>query len=193
MELFFDTETSGFISDKKDLDAKDQGWVVQLGFILSDADQIYHECNLMIKANGRLMNPFAEKVHGISADTSEIGGLYEVEVFEIFRKMLLFNPTLICHNVKFDFKFIYHLYMKYCPEALEEFTTLPAICTMNNKEIKTFCGLKNAKGHAKVPKLIELYDILFNESFPAHDALADVRATRRSFYELIKRGVITNE
>jgi hypothetical protein len=40
-------------------------------------------------------------------------------------------------------------------------------------------GLKN-------PKLVEIYEHLFNESFDAHDALEDIRATARVLKELSK-------
>ena len=49
-------------------------------------------------------------------------------------------------------------------------------------------GKMNSKVNAK---LMELYRILFNEEFTgAHDAMADVTATMKCFFELKKRGVM---
>ena len=45
-----------------------------------------------------------------------------------------------------------------------------------------------------MPKLIEMYEILFNEKFSsAHDASHDVNATAKCFFELAKKGEYLNE
>lgn len=59
-----------------------------------------------------------------------------------------------------------------------------------NKTIK-FCGIKQANGRGlKFPSLIELYYKLFQDTFPAHNAAEDVKATMRCYYELINLGII---
>ena len=63
---------------------------------------------------------------------------------------------------------------------------------MKDKNVVKFCGLKNKVGRAKWPKLIELHEILFGKGFDgAHDAFADITATKDCFFELIKREIIT--
>jgi DNA polymerase III epsilon subunit-like protein len=59
------------------------------------------------------------------------------------------------------------------------------------RRLKTFCTMKhtaNVEGlhiGGKYPKLAELYRFLFNEDFDnAHDAMADIQATKRCFLEL---------
>ena len=48
-----------------------------------------------------------------------------------------------------------------------------------------------SNGQYKWPKLTELHEFLFGESFTgAHDALTDVKATARCFWELYKRRLI---
>jgi hypothetical protein len=42
----------------------------------------------------------------------------------------------------------------------------------------------------KYPRLEELYDKLFNSSFPAHNSMEDVRALKKCFYELKKIGIL---
>lgn len=53
-----------------------------------------------------------------------------------------------------------------------------------------FCKIPGPYGY-KWPKLEELYKILFNESFNAHNALDDIRATARCFWELKNKNVIS--
>ena len=68
---------------------------------------------------------------------------------------------------------------------------LPSFCTMKDKKIVKFCGLKNKANKPKWPKLIELYEILFKKQFDnAHDAYADISATRDCFFELVKREIV---
>ncbi len=73
------------------------------------------------------------------------------------------------------------------------FAEKPHFCTMKAPGIMEFCKLPwgNSKTRLKWPKLKELHQILFDEPFAdAHDALADVKATRRCYYELMARGII---
>jgi len=192
MELFFDTETSGFITDKLPIDHHDQAWVVQLGFILSDSQKIYHEANIMIKGGDRKMGPYAEKVHGISVETSNKFGILELEAFDLFESLLRLKPTLIAHNKQFDLKFMNSISMRYRGNC-DLIKSLPSICTM--MESTNYCKLEKKRGSGyKWPKLEELHKILFDFDFDnAHDALADVHATRNCFYKLVELGVIEYE
>ena len=56
-----------------------------------------------------------------------------------------------------------------------------------------FCQLPGGRGGKyKWPNLSELYKKLFNDSFSeAHNASADVEATTRCFFELIRINVIS--
>ena len=45
-----------------------------------------------------------------------------------------------------------------------------------------------------MPKLIEMYEILFDEKFSdAHDASYDVNATAKCFFELVRKEEYSNE
>lgn len=66
------------------------------------------------------------------------------------------------------------------------------MCTMSLTT--DLCKIPHPKGWKsyKWPKLIELHQFLFKEGFDgAHDALADIEATKRCFLELHKRAHIT--
>ncbi len=56
---------------------------------------------------------------------------------------------------------------------------------------KDFCEIPGGYYGYKPPKLQELYQKLFGTTFDnAHDAMADVKATKKCFFELIRRGAI---
>ena len=194
MELFFDKETSGFISKKIPLDSQDNGWTIQLAAILSTKDRIYQEHSMIIKGGNRSMDYRAEAVHGISVEESNIGGVTEVYALTVFANLLRFNPIKICHNIAFDFGHIDAMVARNVDMLTTEtrsafYLEMDECCTM--KVSTSYCGFKNKAGRPKWPRLEELHNFLFSEDFDgAHDALADVRATRRCYYELVERGVI---
>jgi len=196
MELFFDVETSGFINKKLGVNDAEQAWVVQLAAILSTKDEIIKELNIIVQPLNDKMNPYAEKVHGISVKKAKEIGHPEAEVIACFADLQIDEPIRICHNYDFDSQFIDHMFKRNMDVLTDEqrskfFIQLPAFCTMKSKEIITYCNLKNKYGKPKWPKLAELYFKLFKKDFAhAHDALADVKALRECYYELQLQGII---
>ncbi len=197
LHLFFDTETSGFISKKKAFDDPDQNWCCQIGAILSNKDEIFAELDFLIQSNGRKIPSFlTQNVHGISTEMCDKDGISEIEALGKFTDLLKDNPIKICHNYRFDSEFISQMFQRNMEELSDEvrskyFIDYETFCTMENKNIVKECGLKNKRGAPKWPKLEELYVHLFEKDFPnAHNALADAHATRDCFYELKKREII---
>ena len=197
--LFFDTETSNFI--KKALSASDpeQAWTVQIGAILGTKEEELDKMNTIIQANGRSIGYHTQKIHGISAEQSDEEGVPELEAAEQFGLLLRQAELVVCHNYAFDWNFVYQLMERNIDDMSDEarsafYLDLPSFCTMKDKKINTFCGLKNKAGRPKWPKLIELHKILFDEDFDgAHDAFADITATARCFFELVERKLIVLE
>ena len=195
MELFFDTETSGFMTKRLHYAAWNNAWAVQLAMILSDRDHILGEFSVIIQSRGRSINPMAEKVHGISVKVSD-QGLKESAVGEMYKALIMDKDfTFVCHNIAFDIPFLRGLLYRVFGEESYEMTNFPQLCTMTTSA--DLCKLPFPSGRSwgsqkyKWPKLEELHKVLFGNVFEnAHDALADVRATRRCFYELIDRGII---
>ena len=190
MELFFDTETSGLILYKQPHDHPGQPWVVQVGCILSTRDTIHAEFGalvLPINADNKIIEHGAEKVHGISMRQVKISGLPEGIIADLFVAMFDKCTKIVCHNVGFDAITMGAL-LDRCHYHEMGFTIAEAevsYCTM--LEGTDLCKLPGKYGNYKWPKLEELYRFLFNEGFEgAHDALADVRATRRCYYEMVK-------
>ncbi len=195
--LFFDTETSGFIKKALSADHPDQAWTVQVGAILANKDGDIAKMDMIVKANGREMNYHAQKIHGISAEKADAEGLDELEVAEEFGLLLRQADLMVCHNLAFDTKYVRHLMERNIDEMSDEarsafYLDMPGYCTMQDKAVVKFCGLLNKANRPKWPKLVELHEILFEEGFDgAHDAFADITATKRCFFALIDLGIIT--
>jgi len=199
--LFYDTETSGFRNKSKNYEDPTQAWVVQLGWMLSKGDQVLSTGNFIVRPNYlninkgldfiRSINPKAAEVHGISVDTAKQYGHPEDDVTSMFVQDHLNADLLVCHNYAFDIEFLKDMIARWdCVTEAINFSERPHYCTM--KSSTEFCALPHArwKTSFKWPKLVELHEKLFGEGFDgAHDALADVRATRRCYYELQKRGI----
>ena len=195
--LFFDTETSGFITKALSADDPKQAWTVQVGAILANKDEDIAKMNTIIKANGRSMNYHAQKIHGISPERADAEGVEELEAAEEFGLLLHQADLMVCHNLAFDIKYVRHLMERNSDDLSDEarsafYLDMPGYCTMQDKAVVKFCGLKNKANRPKWPKLVELYEILFEESFDdAHDAFADISATKRCFFALLDLGIIT--
>lgn len=194
--LFFDTETSDFIKKALPANGPEQAWVVQIGAILADMTTEHAQMNVIIKSNGRSMNYYAQEVHGISIERADNEGIEELEAAEQFGKLLRQADLIVCHNFSFDWNYVYQMMERNLDYLSDEarsafYLDLPNHCTMKDKAVVKMCGLRNKAGKPKWPKLIELHEILFGEGFDgAHDAYADITATKRCFFELVERGII---
>ena len=194
--LFFDTETSGFLKKALAADDPDQSWTVQIGAILATSKKELGKMNTLIQANGREINYHAEKIHGISVDKADEEGVTEVDAAEEFGLLLRQADLIVCHNFDFDWAFVYQLLERTIDDVSDEarsafYLDVPHFCTMKDKAVKQFVQAKNVKGNLKWPKLIELHEKLFNKGFDgAHDAFADITATKDCFFALVDRGII---
>ena len=194
--LFFDTETSDFI--KKALPANDpeQAWTVQIGAILASQQEDIDQLNVIIKSNGRSMNYYAQEVHGISTEKADQEGIEELIAAEQFGLLLRQADLVVCHNFAFDWNYVYQMMERNLDDLSDLarsafYLDLPNHCTMRDKAVVKMCGLRNKAGRPKWPKLTELHEHLFGEGFDgAHDAYADITATKRCFFELVDRGII---
>lgn len=195
MILFFDTETTGMIKDwTRQIDGSDNfPNIVQFGWALfTDDGKLIVKASNIIKPNGWVIEPEAEAVHGISLEKAELEGISIADSMKPFIAMHKWCNLAVAHNHNFDSKIVraelIRLNSKY---TREDFKARPKFCTM--MATTKFCKLKKANGRGgfKWPKLKELHQVLFGEEFEdQHDALGDVMATARCFFELLDRGVI---
>ena len=188
--LVFDTETTGLPKDynasHEDLD----NWprVVQLAWVVANVrGEILEEQSLIIKPEGFSIPAASAAIHGIDDAKAQTLGIPLVEALDFFNKSLLrSSPTLVAHNIDFDIKVLGAEFLR--ANIQTNFMELVRVCTM--KSAIEFCGLANRK----FPKLAELYRQLFNDDFAgAHDALVDVKACYRCFFEMRDRKIIVLE
>jgi len=187
--LFFDTETTG-VPIKYNAPMHDvANWprVIQLAWAVANDDGIVLEkkCDL-ITPDGWLVPdlPFWQK-HGFTTKKCNEQGVPISIALRAFCDQVIENDMLVAHNMNFDYNVL-------GAEMLRAGVTtgkrIVKICTMQSTI--DFCKLPGKFGY-KFPKLEELHLKLFGQLPPVmHDALADVLACGRCFFELKKRGII---
>ncbi len=189
MYLFFDTETTGLPKDWKAPLSQLDNWprLVQLAFIQFDKEgQQLQEADYIVKPDRFRIPKASSNVHGITTEQAMAEGIEIGEVLEHFTRALKSSTHLIAHNMNFDEKIVGAEYLRLGSE--NHVKGLTKICTMRGT--KDFCKLPGTYGF-KAPKLTELHQKLFGKSFEdAHDALVDVKATARCFWELRSRGYL---
>ena len=191
--LFFDTETTGTPRNYKAPVTDSYNWprLVQLAWIMADKDgNVLKRKSVIIKPEGFSIPADATAVHGITTERAQKEGLPLHEVLEEFVTDLSLAKQIVGHNIEFDKNIVgaelYRFGMDYA-----QLMDKPSTCTM--KSSTDYCAIPNPNGYFgyKWPSLQELYFKLFNRNFvDAHDALADITATKECFFELRKRGVI---
>ena len=191
MELFIDTETSDKFDFKRD-DYRDEGfpWCVQVGAVLAHENVVYAELNCIVAAEGREISNEAFRVHNISYEDSERYGLDEGLVVSALLDIVSKQPTIVCHNYSFDAQILAAMiYRQGYAKAAQDFLATPHFCTM--LATTDLCKLPGKYGKFKWPKLDELHKHLFQTGFQgAHDAMYDIRATMKCFYQLKEIGWI---
>ena len=189
MYLFFDTETTGMPKNWKAPLSQLDNWprMVQIAWMTCDANgNQLQEHDYIIYPEGYRIPIASTRVHGISTERARNEGVDLKMVMEKFATALSTTKIVVAHNISFDEKIVGAEFLR--KEVTHDFF-----------EKKQFCTMKNTTDITKLPgkygykwaSLDELYSYLFGETFEnQHDALADIRATSRSFWELKERGLI---
>ena len=101
------------------------------------------------------------------------------EALTKFNKSLENTTFLVGHNIRFDMNALGAEFIRAGFES--RFLEMKQVCTMwSSTDHMKLPGGRGGK--FKPPKLMELYEFLFEEQFPeAHNASADVEATARCF------------
>ena len=189
--LFFDTETTGlprnYSVPTTDLDNWGAARLVQLGYILEDDKQgVISRGNLIVRPEGFVIPEAASNVHGITTEVATEKGLPAKKVVYAFLGQARIADVLVGHNVDYDVHVVGSELVRHWGKDYIE--GMPVIDTM--KSSVDFCKIPSAFGY-KWPRLIELHNKLFGCDFEdAHDAMADISATRKCFWELLKLGII---
>lgn len=190
--LFFDLETNGLpISWKAPAtDVDNFPRIVQIGFILTTASgEILKRGEFVIKPDGWDIPQDTTDVHGISVKMANETGVPMRAMLDDFLEAVNETEYFVAHNLAFDAKVLAAEYIRMFGENM--LAGKKGICTM--LRTVNFCALGGRYGKYKWVNLEELYQILFNETFEnAHNAVADIEATMRCFWELKKREIITS-
>jgi len=195
MYLIFDTETTGLPKrwDAPITDTDNWPRCIQIAWQLHDAmgHCIAHK-DFLIKPEDFDIPYDAEKVHGISTDLAENQGVLLRDMLNEFNEALGKTQFIIGHNVEFDIKVVGAEFIRQNIESTLQDIPIIDTCT---EDTATLCQIPGGRGGKfKFPKLDELHSHLFQESFvEAHNATADVEATARCFFELIRLKEFTKQ
>ena len=205
--LFFDTETTGLVNKHKGPTDPVQPLPVQLGMKLDSYNgQEMGALNMMVRPDGWEISPGATVIHGITKEIATDFGVHFITAVEIFLDYVNNADVVVAHNLAFDATVMrrsVHLYSKMVGETYTDpFEGKLHICTMlaamdivkAPHKGKQFGGKKRTGTQRwKWPKLSETMMYYFKEEIDgAHDALVDVRACAKVFYQLRKDGVFEN-
>ena len=194
MYLTFDSETTGLPKNFKAPISDSENWprLVQLAWQINDKEgKLINNKSFLIKPDNFTIPYNSEKVHGISTQIALEKGIDLIIALKDFEKDLKKCKYIIGHNINFDKNILgAEFYRKNIESDL-----LNKISIDTGHISKQYCNLKGGFGGGlKMPKLIELYEILFGKKFSdAHDAAYDVNATAKSFFYLLKKEVYSNE
>ena len=191
--LFFDTETTG-IPERSwnwDTDFEQYPHVVQIAWL--------HGCKVethIIRPDGWEIPQETVDVHGITTEYALEHGEPFASVVDMFIQDC-HDAGLICgHNIHFDTSIIKANILR---ELGREYYDANDVenALYKGKRIDTmrptmkWVDARMANGRLKFPNLSELYSRCFpGESFPAHDALEDVKAVSKCLPVIVELGLV---
>ncbi|MEY3692800.1 MAG: polymerase subunit alpha [Bacteroidota bacterium] len=186
MYLVFDTETTGLPRDWNAPLSDVDNWprVVQVAWQLHGPDGALIEArDFLIKPEGFNIPFGAEEIHGISTELARNEGVSASEALAAFQSALDRTQFMVGHNLKFDLNALGAEYLRLGWD--ESWIAKPVLDTMT-PQTAALVGIPGRSGF-KPAKLGELHAKLFGEEFAeAHNATADVEATARCFWELVR-------
>ncbi|HZH54396.1 MAG TPA: DNA polymerase III subunit alpha [Sphingobacteriaceae bacterium] len=193
MYIIFDTETTG-LPKRWDAPISDtDNWprCIQIAWQLHDENgQLVEHQDFLVQPDGFDIPFDSERIHGISTELAQQEGVPLSDMLEQFESALSKARFVVGHNVGFDLNILGAEYYRLGQE--NPLAALPVLdtCTEKTAELVQLPGGRG--GRFKLPKLGELHAYLFGVEFKeAHNATADVEATTRCFFELIRTGAYT--
>lgn len=191
--LFLDTETTGLPdrSAKWDVDFESYPRVVQLAWQFGDAAESH-----IIRPDGWTIPDDMAAIHGITTERAEAEGEPFVVVIDRFLAFCRKAVLLCGHNIHFDTSILKANILR---ELGWEYFDAEDVegALYKGKRIDTmrpamrWVDARTQDGRVKFPRLEELYSRCFpGETFPAHDALEDVRAVARCLPRLLEEGIV---
>ena len=187
MYIVFDTETTGLPKKYNAPFTDMDNWprMVQLAWISYDEEGHEKERhNYIIKPEGYIIPQESINVHRITNERAHAEGKDLKTVLELFTSELKKHSYLVAHNLSFDENVVGCEFIRKDVE-----NNLYDLKFIDTKELCVdFCKIPSSRGY-KWPTLTELHMKLFEtEIVDAHDAIVDVEALGKCFFELKKLG-----
>ncbi len=193
MYLIFDTETTGLPRSWAAPITNTDNWprCIQIAWQLhDDMGMVIEHQDYLIKPEGFNIPFDAERIHGISTELAKNQGISLLEVLEKFNSALAKAKFIVGQNLGFDVNIIGCEF--YRMGVASPMSSMPILdtCTEVTASLLKLSGGRGGK--FKLPTLTELHHYLFGVPFSeAHNATADVEATTRCFFELLRREIFT--
>src|SRR5574343_465495 len=188
MYIIFDTETTGLPRDWNAPITDTSNWprVIQIAWQLhDDMGRLIEHKDFLVRPDGFDIPYDAERIHGISTELATKFGESLDDVLHLFNEALGKAKFVVGQNVGFDINVLGCEFVR--QNVQSPMASMPVLdtCTEITAEL---CKLPGGRGgRYKLPTLTELHQFLFNVTFgEAHNATADVEATTRCFFELIR-------
>ncbi|CAM4036150.1 DNA polymerase III subunit alpha [Flavobacterium antarcticum] len=195
MYLIFDTETTGLPKrwDAPITDSDNWPRCIQIAWQLhDDLGQLIEHQDYLVKPEGFNIPYDAERIHGISTELAEAQGATLAEVLAKFNIALSKTKFIVGQNLGFDINIMGAEFHRMGVDSQMSSMKILDTCTEVTASLLKLSGGRG--GRFKLPTLTELHQYLFNKPFSeAHNATADVEATTRCFFELIRREIFTKE
>ena len=195
MYLIFDTETTGLPKKWAAPISDTDNWprCIQIAWQLHDemGNLIEHQ-DYLVQPEGFNIPYDAERIHGISTELAQKDGISLQEVLEKFNLALSKSKFIVGQNLGFDVNIMGCEFYRMGIQSSMSSMPILDTCTEVTASLLKLPGGKG--GRFKLPTLTELHHYLFNQPFAeAHNATADVEATSRCFFELIRTEVFTKQ
>lgn len=175
LDLFFDTETTGFPTSQPWDDAS-QPDVIQLAAQLYDGRKLVAEFQLLVQNQFATIGEGAKAIHGINEELLDRCGFAPKLALQNFHHMLLRCDRVIAFNTAFDWKLMKIMYARHATEAKLSKETV--LCSMLSAV--PVVKKPGKYGNYGWPKLQEAHEHMLGYKFEgAHDAMEDVRALAR--------------
>jgi DNA polymerase-3 subunit alpha len=195
MYLIFDTETTGLPKRWGAPISDTDNWprCIQIAWQLhDDMGKLIEHQDFLVKPEGFNIPYDAERIHGISTELAEAEGISLAEVLEKFNIALSKTKFIVGQNLGFDVNIMGCEFYRLGIESPMSSMPILDTCTEVTASLLKLPGGRGGK--FKLPTLTELHQYLFNKPFAeAHNATADVEATTRCFFELIRTEVFTKK
>ena len=193
MYIIFDTETTGLPKrwDAPITDTDNWPRCIQIAWQLHDEmGRLVEHQDYLIKPDGFNIPYDSEKIHGISTELAESEGIPLTDVLVKFNEVLSKAKFIVGQNIGFDINIMGSEFYRYQVDSPMANMPILDTCTEVTAELLKLPGGRG--GRFKLPNLTELHNYLFGVPFAeAHNATADVEATTRCFFELIRKEVFT--